>query len=361
MTLEKTIEDGLGPCYKKLATLEEGISKMTRMLMEEKKDDMGACIEKLDKIRWVVQDPMYDTSLLLFGRSADYRKLWLHLKPESCGNWVKSVGNVKMVRDLHTTNIDQLRAYWGKHEFHANKVRLMHEHSSLTVPLFKKGDDPIDAINHMMSFLSPVITSCYLTTNNQLRNLSNPRQQATISDGRVTLQPVQGRQISFATEELAFLENPGIVEDQATQTVITYNAAYQADDLDAYDSDCDKLNTKVALMKNLSHYGSDVFAEVHNPDNIDNNMINQSVQAMPSSEQSNVEKGLIIAALKDDLRKLKGKALVDNAVRTHTIAPEVLNIDVELIAPRLLNNMRAHFDYLRLTQEQAAILREVVE
>nr|GEZ93812.1 hypothetical protein [Tanacetum cinerariifolium] len=74
-----------------------------------------------------------------------------------------------------------------------------------------------------------------------------------------------------------------------------------------------------------------------------------------------MEKGLIIAALKDDLRKLKGKALVDNAVRTHTIAPEVLNIDVELIAPRLLNNMRAHFDYLRLTQEQAAILREVVE
>nr|GEV70066.1 hypothetical protein [Tanacetum cinerariifolium] len=32
-----------------------------------------------------------------------------------------------------------------------------------------------------------------------LRNSSNPRQQATINDGRVTLQPLQGRQISFAT------------------------------------------------------------------------------------------------------------------------------------------------------------------
>ncbi|GJU66609.1 hypothetical protein Tco_1252868 [Tanacetum coccineum] len=60
-------------------------------------------------------------------------------------------------------------------------------------------DDPIDAINHMMSFLSVVVTSRYPTTNNQLRNLSNPRQQATINDGRVTLQPVQGRQIYFAT------------------------------------------------------------------------------------------------------------------------------------------------------------------
>nr|GEX68679.1 hypothetical protein [Tanacetum cinerariifolium] len=63
-------------------------------------------------------------------------------------------------------------------------------------------------------------------------------------------------------EELAFLADLGISEGQATQTVITHNAAYQADDLDAYDSDCDKLNTsKVSLMANLSQYGSDVLAE----------------------------------------------------------------------------------------------------
>nr|GEU67618.1 hypothetical protein [Tanacetum cinerariifolium] len=40
--------------------------------------------------------------------------------------------------------------------------------SGLTVPVFKQGDDPIDAINHMMSFLSDVVTSRYPTTNNQL-------------------------------------------------------------------------------------------------------------------------------------------------------------------------------------------------
>ncbi|GKC31689.1 hypothetical protein Tco_1038983, partial [Tanacetum coccineum] len=228
--------------------------------------------------------------------------------------------------------------------------------SGLVVPVFKQGDDPIDAINHMMSFLLVVVTSRYPTTNNQLRNSSNPRQQAIINDGRVTLQPVQGRQISFATgttrtytpgasgsnfigkqmtvicynckgegyiskqctkpkwkrddswfkdkvllvqaqangqilhkEKLTFLAYPGIAEGQATQTVITQNDAYQADDLDAYDSNCDELNTaKVALMANLSHYGSDALVEVHNPDNVDNNMINQGVQVMPSSEQSNV-------------------------------------------------------------------------
>nr|GEZ11523.1 hypothetical protein [Tanacetum cinerariifolium] len=45
--------------------------------------------------------------------------------------------------------------------------------------------------------------------------------------------------------------------------VITNNAAYQADDLDVYDSDCDEINyAKIALMANLSHYGSDNLAEV---------------------------------------------------------------------------------------------------
>nr|GFB20915.1 hypothetical protein [Tanacetum cinerariifolium] len=90
-------------------------------------------------------------------------------------------------------------------------------------------------------------------------------------------------------EELAFLANPGIVEVQAIQTVITHNAAYQANDLDAYDSNYDELNTTiVALIANLSQYGLDALAEIHNPDDVNNNMINQSVQVMPSSKQSNI-------------------------------------------------------------------------
>nr|GEU30118.1 hypothetical protein [Tanacetum cinerariifolium] len=178
-----------------------------------------------------------------------------------------------------------------------------------------------------MSFLTAVVTSRYPATNNQLRTSSNPRQQATINNGRVTIQPIQRRQNSmlagssrpFASgsggssgrqrvivcynckgeghmskqctkpkrkrdakwfkdkvllvqaqangqvlqeEELEFLADPGTAESSSNQTVITTNAAYQADDLDAYDSDCDELNSvKISLMENLSHYGSDNLAE----------------------------------------------------------------------------------------------------
>ncbi|GJV98582.1 retrovirus-related pol polyprotein from transposon TNT 1-94 [Tanacetum coccineum] len=87
---------------------------------------------------------------------------------------------------------------------------------------------------------------------------------------------------------------------------------------------------------------------------------------MDEIETLNIEldhrgKALIITTLKNDLRKLKGKALVDNDVTKHTIDPEILKMDVETISPKLLNNRTAHSDYLRHTQEQAAILREVVE
>nr|GFA06167.1 integrase, catalytic region, zinc finger, CCHC-type, peptidase aspartic, catalytic [Tanacetum cinerariifolium] len=65
-----------------------------------------------------------------------------------------------------------------------------------------------------------------------------------------------------STEKLDFLVDPRTAESSSNQTIITTNAAYQADDLDAYDSDCDELNSaKVTLMANLSHYGSNNLAE----------------------------------------------------------------------------------------------------
>nr|GEU34951.1 hypothetical protein [Tanacetum cinerariifolium] len=131
----------------------------------------------------------------------------------------------------------------------------------LTVLVFKQGDNPIDAINHMMSFLSAVVTSRFLTTNNQLRNSSNPRQQATIHDGRVTAK-VKYPNSALRRRGKGMIHDPGILEGQATRSVITHNASYQADDLDAYDSDCDELNTaKIAPMVNLSHFCSDALEE----------------------------------------------------------------------------------------------------
>ncbi|GKF34152.1 integrase, catalytic region, zinc finger, CCHC-type containing protein [Tanacetum coccineum] len=203
-----------------------------------------------------------------------------HLQPE----WSKFVTDVKLAKDMHTTNFDHLYAHQRQHEAHANEVRLerqrypdqlalvadcpsclnltqyypqlssvsqqyypspapqrsydapivqqshylpqvvtpspaVHQQqfqapvlqqsyqapaiqqssspeldSGLVVPSFNPSDDPIASLNKAMAFLSTTFASRFPQTNNQLRTSSNPRNQATIQDGRVTVQTVQGRQ-----------------------------------------------------------------------------------------------------------------------------------------------------------------------
>nr|GEU61268.1 hypothetical protein [Tanacetum cinerariifolium] len=72
------------------------------------------------------------------------------------------------------------------------------------------------------------------------------------------------------------------------------------------------------------------------------------------------KKVLVITALKDNLKKLKGKAIVDKAVISHPIDLEMLKVDVAPLASKLLNNRTVHFDYLKHTQEETTTLRELV-
>ncbi|GJZ20746.1 retrovirus-related pol polyprotein from transposon TNT 1-94 [Tanacetum coccineum] len=74
------------------------------------------------------------------------------------------------------------------------QVELPQLDSGLAVPSFLPGDDLIYCLNKAMEFMSTVMTSHFPSTNNQLRISSNLRNQATIQDGRVTVQQVKGRQ-----------------------------------------------------------------------------------------------------------------------------------------------------------------------
>nr|GFB14608.1 hypothetical protein [Tanacetum cinerariifolium] len=91
---------------------------------------------------------------------------------------------------------------------------------------------------------------------------SRPLTSAEWFKDKVLLVQAQANGHVLQEEELEFLADPGTAESSSNQTVVTNNAAYQANDLDAYDSDCDEINSaKIALMANLSHYGSDNLAE----------------------------------------------------------------------------------------------------
>ncbi|GKE02219.1 retrovirus-related pol polyprotein from transposon TNT 1-94 [Tanacetum coccineum] len=248
--------------------------------------------------------------------------------------WSKFVTDIKLVKDLHTTNFDQLHAYLQQYELHANEVRLIRERnqhplvlvanhqmtpshfntyqSSYNNPQFQKSFHHLSLLNmdqliphnitqllihpHLLQFLirqrrQQRVVKCFNCQweGNMARQCPKPKRKrdATWFRDKVLLVKAQGNGKVLNNEELKFLADPGIVEGPVTQLVITHNAAYQEDDLDAYDSDCEKISTtKVVLMANLSSYSSDVLSEVPHSNNINNVMLNQSVQEMSYFEPS---------------------------------------------------------------------------
>ncbi|GJT77495.1 hypothetical protein Tco_1044220 [Tanacetum coccineum] len=78
--------------------------------------------------------------------------------------WSKFVTDVKLVKDLHVTNFDQLFAHLEHHEAHANEIRLLKERSH----------DPLALVaNHQYSTYQ---TAAY----------NNPQQQSSLSQYGVT-------------------------------------------------------------------------------------------------------------------------------------------------------------------------------
>ncbi|GJQ92118.1 retrovirus-related pol polyprotein from transposon TNT 1-94 [Tanacetum coccineum] len=326
---------------------------------------------------------MKATNIILQGLPADIYSLerecklydafdkFARIKGESLHNlppeWSKFMIDVKLVKDLHTTNYDQLHAYLEQHELHANEVCIMRERnqdplalvanhhmtpshfntyqysynnpqlqqqfspsqsppygsipptqhysttypstplaisypstpypnaysytihqeaclkppsvhqikytasivnqqthlvefpyidSGLAVPVFKQGDNPIDAINKMMSFFSTIVTS--RTRANTLGTEGNYSGQQKVVKDKVILVEAQGNGKVLNEEELEFLADPGVAK------------------------------AKAVLRANLSSYNLDVLSEVPHSDNTHNDMLNQSVQEMSYSEQNHL-------------------------------------------------------------------------
>nr|GFA93325.1 hypothetical protein [Tanacetum cinerariifolium] len=239
------------------------------------------------------------------------KKLWERIKLLMQGTSLTK--QERELRDLHTTNVDQLHAYLGQHEYHANEVRLMHERNS----------DPLALVmNHQMTKTKwkqfreteAVVYYNYKGKGHMSKLCTKPkrkRDEAWFKDKLLLVQAQANGQV-LHKEELEFLADPRIAEAQSTQYVITNNAAYQAGDLDAYDSDCDKIiSAKIALMENFSHYGSDNLVE-------DNKSVNEILTA-------------VLELYKDQVRILKEGNNVDNASVSCALSLEIDNLKHTLL------------------------------
>ncbi|GJS62905.1 hypothetical protein Tco_0677469 [Tanacetum coccineum] len=91
----------------------------------------------------------------------------LHTLPPE---WSKSVTDVKLVKDVHTSNFDQLHAHLEHHELHANEVRIMRE----------RNQDPLAFVANQQ--MRPPHFNPYQSSynNSQLQQQFTPSQHASI-------------------------------------------------------------------------------------------------------------------------------------------------------------------------------------
>ncbi|GJY28881.1 retrovirus-related pol polyprotein from transposon TNT 1-94 [Tanacetum coccineum] len=188
--------------------------------------------------------------------------------------WSKFVTDVKSAKSLYTTNYDQF----------------------LVVPRFQQGKDPIECINKAMTFLSALasrqtqgyagtrdrgiattskgnftagqqsVMKCYNCQEEghmarQCTQPKRPKNAAWFKEILMLAEAQEACQI-LDEEQLSFLADPGILEALVAQQTIPLNLAFQTEDLDAYDSDCDDLSSaKAVLMANLLSYDPEVLSE----------------------------------------------------------------------------------------------------
>ncbi|GJT20277.1 hypothetical protein Tco_0890214 [Tanacetum coccineum] len=69
--------------------------------------------------------------------------------------WSKFVTDVKLVRDLHTNNIDQLHAYLAQHEFHANESQQYSFNQSSTPLLITHPSNDYHSLVHHNAYSPP--------------------------------------------------------------------------------------------------------------------------------------------------------------------------------------------------------------
>ncbi|GKD07678.1 hypothetical protein Tco_1187363, partial [Tanacetum coccineum] len=284
--------------------------------------------------------------------------------------WGRFVTAVQLNRGLKESNHDQLYAYLKKHESHANENKMLmerlnqHSHdplalvsnvspyqypSSSSVPPqpsytspvtyqslftdntqldtgFSPSYELLDNLTKQVPILAQQYKTQFSLSNNQLRTSSNKRNQATVKNGGVMVQNVQGRQnmvqgnnargivvagkggLSTELEKMLLMqaqengvdldeEQPlflaggqtNTFDDEVDERPVQDMAQnedniFQVDQCDAFDSDVDEAPTaQTMFMANLSSsdlvydeagpsYDSNTISEVQDHDNCLDNM-----------------------------------------------------------------------------------------
>ncbi|GJX21600.1 retrovirus-related pol polyprotein from transposon TNT 1-94 [Tanacetum coccineum] len=190
-------------------------------------------------------------------------------------------------RDHQTSSVPQIA-------YHSHQYQFPQMYSGLVVHVFTQGDDPITYLNKAMAFLSAIAASRFPSTNNQLRTSSNPRNQATIQDGKGNATSSGGNNAGGHARVVKCYncQGEGHMARQCTQTKRPRNVAWFKDKAmlaEAQQSGqiLDEEQLEFLIDPGIPD-GQDVISEVPHSEPYHNDMDNQSVHAMQDFKQTPV-------------------------------------------------------------------------
>nr|GEU93847.1 putative reverse transcriptase domain-containing protein [Tanacetum cinerariifolium] len=224
--------------------------------------------------------------------------------------WSKFVTDVKLVKDFHTTNFDQLHAYLERHKLHANKVRLLRERNQDPLAFFSPSQyGSIHPTQHYSStYLSqpqfnhssiPPSYPYQSQMNNQnsfVSQISYQSPQAStqlmtesplVDSGFVVLVFSPGDDpIAYFNKAVAFLTTiASLRQGLLNATTVKVKDIWLGNALSLSDQGIEH----AVLIANISNYGSDVISEVPHSETYLNDMENQTTVAnVPPAQEPQV-------------------------------------------------------------------------
>ncbi|GJY14115.1 putative ribonuclease H-like domain-containing protein [Tanacetum coccineum] len=256
--------------------------------------------------------------------------------------WSKFVTDVKLVKDLHTTNVDQIHAYLEQHERHTNETVNTYN-AAYQADDLDAYDSDCDELNsakvalmaNLSHYGSDALAEEIFQRENSVSNQSVPSFDQLFKLNELKAQSQEKDTVIKKLKERIKSLSGKMDKDKIKQDL---------EEIETINIELDHRVTKlIAENEHLKQtykqlYDSIKPARIRSKEQCDDliNQVNIKSAEISDLNASLQEKALAITTLKDELRKLKGKALVDNNVSNHPSDPE-------------------------LHQEEAAVLRDLVD
>nr|GEU73968.1 hypothetical protein [Tanacetum cinerariifolium] len=312
---------------------------------------------------------MKATNIILQGLSADIYSLVNHHRVANLPlEWSKFVTDVKLVKDLHTTNFDQLHAYLEQHELYANEVRLLRKHNEDPLAFTEDLDTydfNCDDISNAKAILMDNISN-YGTDVISKDILLTVMNSMFLNDESVNMERKRNRSCDNCLNlDAELLKSQNAHNDllkrysQLKNYCISLKSSIQLNhEFFQKDESCDNQNAR-EIQEFFEN--NDLNAQLQDKDTTICKLKEIIKSMSEKSKEANVNYDYCeIKTKNEELENCVAKVISKNERLCKEIN-HVKQLDLDPLAPKLLENREFYIDYLKCAQEQADILRGIVK